>query len=183
MNRIPKFENVVQWVTDMHKAGLVYHLDDDPGDVVRDLGGHVVPTFSQEERETLEILVASLTPEERELYFETAVALCHAEVPSAQASPVPELRENYLRPSKEVWEAMLEQQKLDAHKLAHFDALKTALEGLLAAGIKPGDFRLCLLACKGTALDDVDHEHADRFEAAWNAATAALTAANTKTDV
>jgi hypothetical protein len=166
MNRIPKFEDVVQWATAMYEAGLAYHIDDNPDQLTRILGGHQVPLFSLEERDTLNEICNSLTIEQRDLYFQTVVALSRA---------------NYLSlPTLQMWEALMEQEKIKEHKRSHFDNLNTALRDLLANGPRPVDFRLALLSMKGTALSPEDQAYADRYEASWQTAMDALTAANTK---
>ena len=66
-NRIPYFDHnnlnpeyVNDWITKLHNAGLSYHFDEDPRDIVYKDNGQYMPLFTKQECKTLDSIMESI---------------------------------------------------------------------------------------------------------------------------
>ena len=81
-NRIPYFNHnnltpgyVNNWITELHNAGLSYHFDDDPRDVIKTGEKHNIPLFTERECKTLDSIMESIYSMDNYDPFEQLVKL------------------------------------------------------------------------------------------------------------
>ncbi|RLA69840.1 MAG: hypothetical protein DRG09_04730 [Epsilonproteobacteria bacterium] len=79
MNRIPKFdfntltpEAINEWIIQLHNAGLAYHFDDDPSDII---DSDFMRLFNNAEVDTLNTIMEAIYSVKGYDPFETLVLL------------------------------------------------------------------------------------------------------------